>query len=258
MLVGICQTNIIFENKIPNLMEAEQFVARCANKGAKICFFPEMSMTGFTMNAEEFCEKEDGITYTTMSDYARKYNICIGYGYISKKEKGFYNTYAIVDNTGRVILNYDKIHPFSYGKEDEFYEKGDKLYYCEIDGITICPVICYELRFPELFIKASRKAELIVVPANFGGARDYHWNILLPARAVESQVYVAGINRCGEDTETYYKGHSMVVDPKGNIIAKADDEPDVIFAEIDKTVVDEYKKEFPVWKDHRPEIYENL
>lgn len=77
------------------------------------------------------------------------------------------------------------------------------------------------MRFPELFIKASKKADLITVAANFGGPRDGHWQVLLKARAIENQTYIAGINRAGEDVSTYYMGHSMAVSPKGDVISMA-------------------------------------
>lgn len=258
MVIGICQTDMKFENKEYNLAVSERYVADCQSKGAMLVLFPEMSMTGFTMEPEKVCEEEDGITYRVMADYAGKYRVKIGYGYVSRKNGGFYNTYVIIDEEGRVICSYDKIHPFSYAGEDRHYKKGDRLGFCEVDGITICPLICYDLRFPELFTAASAKADLITVAANFGGPRDGHWQTLLKARAIENQIFVAGINRVGEDVATYYKGHSMVVGPRGNIISILDDNEGIIIAAIDKKEITEYKEEFPVYADRRPEIYVNL
>lgn len=258
MVIGICQTDIEFENKEHNLTAAEQCISSCKAKGATLVLFPEMSMTGFTMEPEKVYEEENGITYHAMADYAGRYNVNIGYGYVSRKNGGFYNTYVIINPKGEMLCNYDKIHPFSYAGEDRFYKKGDRLAFCEIDGITICPLICYDLRFPELFIAAAKKADLITVAANFGGPRDEHWLTLLRARAIENQVFVAGINRAGEDNTTYYKGHSMVVGPRGNVIHMADEKEGIFIADINKEEITEYKKEFPVYLDRRPEIYVNL
>ena len=258
MVIGICQTDIVFENKEHNLAVAEQCISACKEKGATLVLFPEMSMTGFTMEPEKVYEEENGITYRTMADYAGRYRVKIGYGYVSRKNDGFYNTYVIMDEKGTVICSYDKIHPFSYAGEDQHYKKGDRLAFCEIEGITICPLICYDLRFPELFTVAAKKADLITVAANFGGPRDEHWQTLLKARAMENQVFVAGINRVGEDNATYYKGHSMVVGPRGNVIHMVDEKEGISIADINKEEITEYKKEFPVYLDRRPEIYVNL
>ncbi len=258
MRIGICQTDIFFEDKERNLNAAEKYIKAVSDSKVRLALFPEMSMTGFTMKPECFYEDEKGRTYSVMAKLASKYNIYIGYGYISHKNNGYYNTYVIIDNLGKIICSYDKIHPFTYAGEDKVYEKGSSLSFGQIDDITVCPLICYDLRFPELFIKASKKADLITVAANFGGPRDEHWQVLLKARAIENQTYIAGINRAGEDVSTYYMGHSMAVSPKGDVISMAGEKEDIIIADIDKEEEYEYRKKFPVRNDFRPEIYKNL
>lgn len=258
MVIGICQTDIEFENKEHNLVLAEKYVSDCQAKGASLVLFPEMCVTGFTMNPEKVYEEQKGRTYEVFASYASRYQVKIGYGYVSRKEEGFYNTYVIIDEAGRILCNYDKIHPFSYAGEDEHYQKGNGLFFVQIDGITVCPLICYDLRFSELFTKASVRADLITVAANFGGPRDEHWQTLLKARAIDTQCFIAGINRVGRDPATYYVGHSMVISPRGKVVEMLNDESGVIVVDINKQDKEVYKKEFPVYKDRRPEIYENL
>lgn len=258
MIIGICQTDIAFENKTINLKKSEKYIKDSKDKGVKLVLFPEMSMTGFTMRPETVFEEPEGITYRTMSMYARKYNINIGYGYVSRKNNGYYNSYVIIDNNGEIICSYDKIHPFSYAGEDRYYEKGSEISFCEIDGITICPLICYDLRFAELFFAAAKRADIVTVAANFGGPRDEHWQTLLKARAIDNQIFVAGINRVGEDPATYYRGHSMVVSPRGTVMNILNESEGIIIVDINKEEIIQYKKEFPVYMDRRPEIYGNL
>lgn len=258
MRIGICQTDIFFQDKGNNIMKARDMVAGCAKAGAEVVFFPEMSMTGFTMKPEEYYEENMGTTYCAMKRLAEEYKVHIGYGYISNKNDGFYNTYDVINPKGDIVNSYDKIHPFSYSGEDEHYKKGNKISCFEINGVRICTLICYDLRFSELFIKAAPKADLITVAANFGGPRDNHWKILLQARAIENQLYIAGINRTGEDISTYYMGHSMVISPKGDIIELLDENEGCIVTDIEPKAVAEYREKFPVAKDRRPEIYSKL
>lgn len=258
MYIGICQTNIVYEDKKTNLLAAEDYIAYLAGAKAEIVLFPEMSMTGFSMDASSIYEEGHGITENTIKEYAKKYKVAIGYGIVKKREDGFYNCYQVVDKNGALLCEYAKIHPFSYSKEDDFYQKGDEIFYFEINGITFCPFICYDLRFPEIFQAASRKADVITVAANWGGARNTHWRLLLQARALENQAFVVGINRVGEDKTTFYVGNSMVVNPEGEIINELEDKPGCLIANINKKDVEEFRKKFPVKADRRPEIYSKL
>ncbi|MDD6339367.1 MAG: carbon-nitrogen family hydrolase [Butyrivibrio sp.] len=259
MFIGICQTDIIQCDKERNILVAEDYIARCSAKGAKLVLFPEMSFTGYEKNPGEIAEDyHGGILLDRVSTYARKYNTYIGFGFAGEKNGSYYNRYEIVSPEGKIICEYNKIHPFSYDGEDVFYTSGDSISFCEIDGITICPLICYDLRFPELFQSASKSADLILVPANWGGARNEQWKLLIRARAVENQCYVAGINRVGVTNDNFYVGNSAIVDPKGTVCEALKDAEDFAVAYIDKTLVKEFREEFPVKRDRRPDLYYKL
>ncbi|MGN0375796.1 MAG: nitrilase-related carbon-nitrogen hydrolase [Butyrivibrio sp.] len=256
--VGICQTDIIFENKVQNLIRAEQFIKECACKGADIVLFPEMSMTGFSMNPQRIYETMDNnAVMERMSEYAVDYNTAVGFGYVLKDD-GYTNRYRIVDKDGSILCDYAKIHPFSYAGEDKVYRKGDKLDYGRIGAFELCPLICYDLRFPELFLAAADKADVIIVPANWGGARNSQWRILLQARALENQCYVIGVNRVGNDPSTYYVGNSIVADPYGNIMEDLGDKENSAVVTLDINTLKNFRREFPVRRDRRKEIYGSL
>lgn len=256
--IGICQTDISFENKEQNLINAEKYIQKCAKMGAELVLFPEMSMTGFSMNPERIYETtKENITLNTMTEYASYYKVAVGFGYVLK-ENGYTNRYTIVDSMGNIICDYAKIHPFSYAGEEKVYNKGEKLSYGKIGNFTICPLICYDLRFPELFVAASKYADVIVVPANWGGARNSHWRLLLQARALENQCYVIGVNRVGKDPDTYYVGNSLVANPYGSIECELGDEEDIIISSVDLNTIKKFRSEFPVRRDRRQDIYGNL
>ncbi len=259
MLVGICQTDLVFEDKRYNLIAAEDYISKCADKGAQLVLFPEMSMTGFSLSPEKVCE-EDGSNETvgTMSGYAARYGVSIGFGYVLKKENKYSNHYVIVNDSGDVICDYTKIHPFSMAGEDKVYERGSSVEVCNVAGVSICPLICYDLRFPELFQAASKRAELIVVAANWDARRDSQWRLLLQARALESQSYIIGVNRVGDDGNVCYVGDSMLVDPEGEILDVLEDKPGLAIVSIDTGSVENYRRDFPVKADRREELYGKL
>lgn len=259
MVVGICQTDIVTGDKKYNLIAAEDYIQQCKIQGAELVVFPEMSMTGFGLEPEIVAETEDdGETLKTMTEYAIRYRTSVGFGYVRKDDAGFTNRYVIIDSQGKVICDYAKIHPFSYSGEDREYLKGDGVCSGVIGDITVSPFICYDLRFPEVFQAVSDNSQLIIVAANWPAERRSHWKLLLQARALENQSYVIGVNRVGIDNEVYYAGDSMLVDPEGEIIDILEDNAGIMFVDIRKDKVTEYREQFPVKKDRRPGLYAKL
>jgi len=123
----------------------------------------------------------------------------------------------------------------------------------------VAPFVCYDLRFPEVFrIAAARGAQLLAVIANWPSAREAHWLTLLRARAIENQAYVAGVNRCGEDPRLRYTGRSVIIDPRGEVLADAGSDEAVITADIDLADLEEYRRSFPALADMRRELLPSL
>ena len=164
---------------------------------------------------------------------------------------------AVVD-AGKILGDYTKIHPFSYGEENEHYCGGDRLVTVSIDGVIFGLSICYDLRFPELY-QAMRSCDAIAVIANWPKGRVAHWNMLLPARAVETQAYVLGVNRIGKDVSLDYEASSAAYDYDGSPLSVAykatsyGDECLMITIEPDH--VRRWKKEFPAANDRKPALY---
>lgn len=256
MKIALAQTEIVWENKEKNIEIAEQLIMKAQSKDAKLVLFPEMSFTGFTMNTEYSAESSD-FTFKILRKYAINNNIIIGFGWVKKVADKSENHYTIISQTGEVLSDYVKIHPFSYSNEDCYFCRGDKLSHFCIDGIPFSTFICYDLRFPEVFQIASQDAHFIIIPANWPKRRREHWNTLLRARAIENQIYIIAINCIGENIGGLeYSGDSCVINPNGDVVMKAEGEGLWICDIYDD--VEKYRSDFPVKQDRRIELYHHL
>lgn len=259
MVVGICQTDVVFGDKKYNLIASEDYIESCAHNGAELVVFPEMSMTGYMINPSTIAEEErTNETFEAMKAYAIKYNVAIGFGYVLFKNGGYTNRYAIVDSNGEMISDYAKMHPFSFSGESKNFSKGDKIVQCNVGGVNISTYICFDLRFPNIFFATPEDTDLIVVAANWPAERAEQWRILLQARAIENQTYVIGINRVGGDDKASYIGGSLFIDPKGDVIDVLDDAAGYMLVDINPDEVIRRRNEFPIRKDRRPELYRRL
>lgn len=279
MKIILAQTNIIWEDKLKNRENYKKLIRQSSYLGARLIAFPEMCLTGFSMNINKIAEKvifKDGDFYSETIDFfkvqADKYNINIAFGMseftnnlekdIDKSEKVAENKYYIVSSKGKVIFNYTKIHPFSFLNEDKYYIGGNKVTECIIDDFVISALICYDLRFPELFQRCSQNCDLILVPANWSMPRTEQFKVLLKARAIENQCYIAGINRIGKVNEFIYDGASEVFDPYGKSCSydlKGDDNnSNLIVADINVDIVRKYRNEFKVKNDRKIPLWNGV
>lgn len=256
MRLGLVQMDPLWEDKKGNFEIAAKFLEEAKERQVDFALFPEMSMTGFSMHTEKIGEnREASETLYYFQKMAVKYGLFIGIGYVEFVLPKSHNCYAIISPQGNILADYRKIHPFTYGTESLYYEGGNQIVSCPVRDFTVSPFICYDLRFPEIFQMASANSQLIVVPANWPSHRREHFITLLKARAIENQCYIAGINRVGHARTLSYCGDSMVIDPYGRILAEAGDGEKLITIDIDRSLVDAYREEFPVKNDRREEVY---
>lgn len=253
MRVALAQTHIIWENKAANERQAVEYIAQSVELWAQAVFFPEMSLTGFSMNTERTAEENEG-TIHKFCEKAVKYHIAIGIGWTKKGEGLAENHYSIIDRDGKVISDYAKIHPFSYADEDRFFSSGSKIPRFVIGDYHWSNFICYDLRFPELFQIASETAEVIVIPANWPKKRSEHWKCLLRARAIENQCYLLAVNCVGEINGMEYSGNSCGISPDGKILAELEDKQGIITVDLQENV-GALRKNFPVKQDRRWDFY---
>ena len=248
MKIGIAQTHIVSENEKLNLKTAKEYISEAAQKGCRMVLFCEMSFTGFDMRSEANLKSGEYIL-ELMKTAAVENHIAVGFGWAKKVKDKFENHYTIVDQDASIVSDYVKIHPFSFGGEDKFFSGGEKIVLFRLDDIDFSTFICYDLRFPEVFMEAATKAHVILVPSCWPLKRDEHRKILLRARAIENQVYILGINCVNETAGIVYGGESCIVNPDGEVHFFGSDEG-LYFAEINDDV-DRYREEFPVLKDRK-------
>lgn len=256
MKIALAQTNIIWENKEQNILNAEKIITVCSSDNVDFVLFPEMSFTGFSMDTDVTAE-DSGYTFGQISELAKIYNIYVGFGWVKKTDNKSKNCYTIIDNKGKHLNTFEKIHPFSYSGENLKFDGGNKVSVFSINNIKFSNFICYDLRFPELFRLVADKVHAILVPACWPAKRSEHWKTLLRARAIENQVYIFAINCVGDIGGLYYSGDSCVINPNGDIINILSGKAGVISYEFNDDVM-EYRKQFPVLNDRRNEFYKTL
>lgn len=262
MKAALGQLHLQWEDKQANLKTVEAYLELLAEKGTELFLLPEMSLTGFSMHTERTGEyaKE---TVCEIQKLSEKYHMAIGVGWVGAGESLCSNHYSIVAPEGE-LLDMAKLHPFRFGGEAEHFQGGDSLPVCSYGGFCIGVQICYDLRFPEPFQILSKKADLILVPANWPAARSGHWKCLLKARAIENMVYVAGINCAGETGELFYAGDSRICAPDGTKLKKESiclpgrcPQEQVQIYELQNDV-HRYRECFPVKEDRRETLYQRL
>ena len=255
MQLHLFQTDISWEKPVDNRNWLSDGVAGLNPPDGDLVILPEMYATGFSMNVENTAEPTDqGEPNAEFLRYlAQSTGCCIIGGVATRSEKHYYNEAIAAFPDGREH-RYRKHQPFTTGGESEIFTAGDELLAFEWQQWCVGLSICYDLRFPEIYRSlALGGAELVVNIANWPRRRIKHWVTLLTARAIENQCYVAGVNRVGEDPDNHYTGRSIVVDPHGEIIADAGEEPGITSATIDLDSVRSWRREFPSLKDTRHE-----
>lgn len=255
MRIGLFQNNIVWEGKEENLKKFENELEKPENSELDAVFLPEMSFTGFSMNTK-YTGEENFFTVERIKDIAREHSISVGFGWVRSKQDSE-NHYSVVNKQGEMIFDYVKVHPFSFSGEDKSFVSGNELDFFSIDGINCSALICYDLRFPHIFDIVSRKADLIIVPANWPAKRSDHWKCLLKARAIENQVYVAGVNCVGMIGGLEYNGCSCLINPNGEVIKACENEEKMIIADVNSDVSD-FRKSFPTYRDKKNALYREL
>lgn len=250
----------IWEDKESNIKQIKRLMLDISHVDPDLVIFPEMTLTGFTMNAETMSEDlSHSQTIEFFSHLAVEYNTTIAFGVILKTREKPTNNLAVVSSGGSVMARYEKIHPFSYSGESDCYSKGEDVVYLKIKDFTVGLTICYDLRFPELYQTLSKHCDTIINIANWPARRVADWMLLLHARALENQCYMIGVNRTGIDGKGLeYAKSSAVIGPKG-IDVKSTSMNDIVDVfEIEKNEVDSYRESFPVKNDRRISLYKEF
>jgi omega-amidase len=246
--ITLFQGYLFWENIDKNLQNISLRLSGIREK-TDLIILPEMFNTGFTMNAEKLAEPMNGKTMVWMHKIASQFECVVTGSLIIKEDEKYYNRLIWMRPDGKYQF-YDKRHLFTLAKEHHTYTAGTKKLIVELKGWKICPVICYDLRFPVWLRNVDEAYDLLIIVANWPERRALHWRTLIPARAVENQAYVIGLNRVGHDgNEIYHSGDSTCISPTGNVIYYKRDEEDVYTFTINGDEIAKTRKALPFLQD---------
>ncbi|WBL22112.1 amidohydrolase [Zunongwangia sp. HRR-M8] len=246
--VAIIQANLEWEDAAANRSLFSKKIEALSDS-VELIVLPEMFTTGFSMNAENLAEETDGETLLWMKEYAKKKDAAITGSVIITENGDFYNRLLFVFPDGS-YQKYDKRHTFTLAKEDKIYSKGNDRLIVEYKGWKICPLICYDLRFP-VWSRNTEDYDLLIYVANWPEKRVAAWDALLKARAIENMSFCIGVNRVGEDgNDAVYNGHSAIYDCLGKILTEENAETE--FSKeicLDKSYLQDTRKQFKFLND---------
>jgi len=217
LTITIVQTTLAWHDAAANRSAFEKIIS-ALDEPTDLIILPEMFTTGFSMDASGLAEPPDGETVSWMQKMAQRTGAAICGSLIVGDHGEYFNRYVCADDNG-VIASYDKRHLFRLADEQHHYSPGNDRVVFEFRGMRICPMVCYDLRFP-VWSRNRDDYDLLIYVANWPSRRQVAWDTLLRARAIENLCWAAGVNRIGSDgNELPYDGGSAVIDFKGETIA---------------------------------------
>ena len=247
MQVVLIQAPLVWENPKLNRDYFEERI-NAISENVDLIVLPEMFTTGFTMNPSAVSETMQDETVLWMQSLAKARNSAITGSIIVEEKGNFYNRMLFVFPLGE-IQHYDKRHLFTLAGEDKVYTAGTQKLIVEYLSWKICPLVCYDLRFP-VFSRNVEEYDLLIYVASWPKVRISAWDALLKARAIENVSYVVGVNRTGEDASGHnYIGHSQVLDYLGDYVVVPQEEEVAFSVKLDKTKLIEMRKKFSFLND---------
>jgi len=246
--ISLIQSDIFWEQPQKNRIQFKDKIQILTDK-TDLIIFPEMFSTGFTMNVQKFAETMQGATVAWLVEMASVASADVIGSVIIKEDRNYFNRLIWAKPDGQVI-HYDKRHLFQMAGEDKYFSPGSERLIVELNGWKILPLICYDLRFPVWARNRQNEFDMILYIANWPQRRIAHWNLLLQARAVENQCYVAGVNRIGKDGNGInHTGESAVVDYLGSPLSTVTHKETTETIKLSYSSLNHYRNKFPVWKD---------
>ena len=259
MKVCALQMDVVLADRAANFRKAESLITLAARHGGDVLVLPELWDLGLCpAKALELGDDDGALAKEFLADQAFRNKINIVGGSIAcRKEGKVWNTGYVFDRKGVLLSAYDKTHLFSPAKEHEFFQAGENLVLYELDGVPVGQITCYDLRFGELARTLALKgAQVLFIPAAWPHPRLNHWRLLVQARAVENQFFVVAVNTVGTVNALTFCGHSILVDPWGEIIAEAGSDEQLLFGTCDFSVIANIRSRINVFRDRRPELYD--
>ncbi len=258
MRAHLVQLDIAWERPDDNHRRVEKLLDGADIHPGDLVLLPEMFDTGFSLHTDLTADK-GGKTLSFLARLAEDLGCYVQGGRTVRDcacAAKAQNRMSVLGPAGSLACEYSKVHPFSFGREPERFEGGGRVETWEWrageERAVVCPAICYDLRFPELFrIGAVRGAEVFAIGACWPAARQHHWRSLAIARAIENQAFVLAVNRTGDDPHLHYAGGSIAVDAKGEALGEMGEEEGVLGVDLDLAGLREWRERFPALRDIR-------
>lgn len=256
--LSLAQIDIRFGDPAANFQTVTRMTEEAKRRGSDMVLFPELWSTAYDLtNASRYASPlTDGI-FADLSALAQRTGIyLLGSTLSLLGENQFGNTLTVFAPDGSLLADYSKIHLFRLMDEHQYLTAGDKPVTVDLPFGRAGLAICYDLRFPELLRGyALAGAEMVFVPAEWPHPRLAHWQTLVRARAIENQMFVFACNRVGRDPSNEFFGHSMAVDPWGEVLAEGGEGEELITLTVDLSKVQETRRKIPILSDRRPDVY---
>lgn len=246
LTVGLIQTTLHWEQPQANRDRLADKLVDCAS--ADLIVLPEMFTTGFSMNAAHYAESPTGPTMTWMADQAARHNAVITGSVMMSTDGGYVNRLVWMPPDGH-YQHYDKRHLFRYANEHAYYQAGEDRLIVTLQGWRICPLICYDLRFP-VYSRNRNDYDLLIYVADWPTSRRHHWQSLLTARAIENLSYVIGVNRVGNDGNgLHYNGDSSAINMAGETLLSVAEKEATRTVTLSANALTTWRKQFPFHLD---------
>lgn len=258
MKIALLQSGGVSRDPVQNVCKIAQMAHDAVQQGARLLICPELFLSGYNIGDDMFAlaEPQGGDHMLQVGQIAADNGIAILYGYPERVDSKLYNSACLLERDGRLIANYRKAH--LYGDEENrlFAAGEDKQIIVELDGYRLGTMICYDVEFPE-FVRsyALANVDIVAVPTALMQPQDFIAEIMVPTRAIENQIFVAYVNRCGQEGDLIYCGKSCLVGPDGQALVRAGINEELLMAEIDREQYLKWNEWLPYLKDRRPELY---
>jgi len=266
--IAMCQMKVV-ENKEQNIENAVSMIKAASDHGASMVVLPEMFNCPYENDkfVEYAEERRTSKTLKIISRVANQNSVYVVAGSIPEKDGGnIYNSSFIFDDNGNILDVHRKLHLFDVQVDDGInFKESDTITYGDQVTVVDTPVIkfgvaiCFDMRFPELFrLMIMEGAKLVVVPGAFNMTTGpSHWETTLRTRAIDNQIYMAAVSPARNNELSYVAyGHSMLVDPWGDVVETAQEDETIVYATINEEYVNKIREELPLLKNRREDIYE--
>ncbi|MET3696488.1 predicted amidohydrolase [Bacillus oleivorans] len=258
MKIGCIQMDIAYGKPEINFSKVEQWVRKGAEDGHEVLLLPELWNTGYDLTRlDEIADKEAQKSIEFLKGLAKNSNIHLVAGSVANQtEEGVKNTLLVINKDGELVKLYSKLHLFKLMDEHLHLTAGTEDGHFQLEGLPGAAFICYDIRFPEWIRKhVVEGAQVLFVVAEWPLPRIQHWKNLLIARAIENQAYVIACNRVGADPANTFGGHSLIINPWGEILAEGGTEEEIVSATVDFSAIADIRKRIPIFEDRRPDFY---